>query len=472
MLCEKCGKEIPKTAVFCPNCGTKVSEKRKSKKKWLIPLCIALGVAIVGGGVFATTKVGGKTSMKKSDNKVVATQKGKTGKKEYQRFREVDGKIEVYLLSEAKEYEFVYEEEDKEPLEKELVYRETCRFNEKGLRVESIREDENTIEDGEEPTRFQYTYTDKNKLESVKFESGIYTNDYNVKTKTYFYDENDKLEAVTEDDGNCTITSHYDGEHGHKILVEELHYTEGWSGKERISYEYNDAGYVTKRVSDIGEAIYYTYNDMNQITSIEEVDEKNNIKRKKVYEYDKKGRLIKSNKETFKYDKKGRLNKSNEETFKYDKKGRLSLIEKKNEYSEIKWSFKYNKQGLVQEDVRSHCNDSGKREERRKIFYDDYKNPVKISTYDELGREIFRTEMEYEAYYIDKADWELCNSYILNDKSMHSLEEDYFWDAYIVNQFYQGKIMTNSTGELTSLFYLFNEGRLEEALMLLYKYGI
>ena len=57
MICNKCGQEVPKDGVFCPNCGTSISKKsiagtdngeegKRTSVKWLIPVGIA-GVLIV-----------------------------------------------------------------------------------------------------------------------------------------------------------------------------------------------------------------------------------------------------------------------------------------------------------------------------------------------------------------------------------------------------------------------------------------
>ena len=78
MFCTKCGKEIDDSAKFCKYCGSpvevdteealetpsdmdtdvEVSEEPvfqpKNRKKWVVPVCIAAGIAILGGvGVVA-----------------------------------------------------------------------------------------------------------------------------------------------------------------------------------------------------------------------------------------------------------------------------------------------------------------------------------------------------------------------------------------------------------------------------------
>lgn len=173
MLCEKCGKEIPNNAVFCPNCGTKVLEKKKSKKKWLIPLCVVLGAAIVGGGVFAATKF---------------------VKKKYQKFREVDGKIEVYLPVKVRYFEV---EEGEEKPSEEI----RATYNSKGLL--EIYEYKSIDSDGEDSNKnvTQYSYSDTNKLVSEK-----YTDEFRSETTEYTYDKNDNLINMnnTDSDGDAT----------------------------------------------------------------------------------------------------------------------------------------------------------------------------------------------------------------------------------------------------------------------------
>ena len=80
MFCTKCGKEIDDSAKFCKYCGSPVEvdteealetpsdtdtaeesevfeepvPKIKNRKKWVVPVCIAAGIAVLGGmGVLA-----------------------------------------------------------------------------------------------------------------------------------------------------------------------------------------------------------------------------------------------------------------------------------------------------------------------------------------------------------------------------------------------------------------------------------
>lgn len=311
MLCEKCGKEIPKTAVFCPNCGTKVSEKRKSKKKWLIPLCIVLSVAIVGGGVFVATKVGGKTSMKKSDNKVVATQKRKTGKKEYQKFREVDGKIEVYLPVET----HISSGDGREKSIK-------ATYNSKGL-LEIVEEEfyeESTSERQTSVTQFQYT--DAYKIQEVNYSSssGRYS------TTNYEYDAYDNLLAEVEDEttsgGNQFIRKEFDATTG-KVIYSES----GW-GDSDYSYEFDEKGYVTKVDKSDGVCItYIRYDENHRVNHIQNVYRVKDMEESKFKYPDTKKWSPYRGKDT-KYDKNGLLLKCGKVEYKYDKFG--NAIEIKN----------------------------------------------------------------------------------------------------------------------------------------------
>lgn len=312
MLCEKCGKEIPNNAVFCPNCGTKVLEKKKSKKKWLIPLCVVLGAAIVGGGVFAATKLGGKTSTKKSDNKTVATQKGKTGKKEYQRFREVDGKIEVYLPVET----HISSGDGREKSIK-------ATYNSKGLLeiVEGKFYEESTSESYTNVTQFQYT--DAYKIEEVIYSSssGIYS------TTNYEYDAYDNLLAEVKDEttpgGNKFYRKEFDATTG-KVIYNE----NGW-GYSDYFYEFDEEGYVTKVANSDGSHItYIRYDENHRVNHIQNVYRVKDMEERKIkYPDTKKWSPYRSSKD-IKYDKNGLLLKVYDEEYKYDKFG--NAIEIKN----------------------------------------------------------------------------------------------------------------------------------------------
>ena len=56
MFCENCGRELTNDSLFCPACGSAVTEPtntKKTKKRWIAVISIALSVALVLGGVFA-----------------------------------------------------------------------------------------------------------------------------------------------------------------------------------------------------------------------------------------------------------------------------------------------------------------------------------------------------------------------------------------------------------------------------------
>lgn len=352
MLCEKCGKEIPKTAVFCPNCGTKVLEKKKSKKKWLIPLCIVLSVAIVGGGVFVATKV---------------------VKKKYQRFREVDGKIEVYLPVKAKYFE-IEEGEEKPSAEIKATY------NSKGLL--EICEDKSIDSDGEDIDKdvTQYSYSDTNKLISKK-----YIRDGASKTTEYTYDENDNLINMnyTDSDGHTTYRE-YDANNGNEIYYEHWG-TEGLRDKGEILYEYNESGLKTKVMAEDC-TTYFTYNDANQVATKKKISNKDGEVHDTVYEYDEKGNIV----------------SCNGDPFTYDEKGRLVAVESNNsddhiyEFSSGLTTYEYNKEGLIKQ-RKSHYTMS--------ISYDEFGNMIEISWNTEEGINDGKVEIEYKPYYIKKEDW-------------------------------------------------------------------
>ena len=90
MFCTKCGKEIDDSAKFCKYCGSpvevdteealetpsdmdtdvEVSEEPvfqpKNRKKWVVPVCIAAGIAILGGvGVVAANMAKAETETTK-----------------------------------------------------------------------------------------------------------------------------------------------------------------------------------------------------------------------------------------------------------------------------------------------------------------------------------------------------------------------------------------------------------------------
>lgn len=83
-FCKNCGKELPKEAVFCPYCMTKLidvktgAEVKVKKKKYIVFLVIALLVIIVAACVFFAVRGlsdtdNDKPESKKQDKKPVAT---------------------------------------------------------------------------------------------------------------------------------------------------------------------------------------------------------------------------------------------------------------------------------------------------------------------------------------------------------------------------------------------------------------
>lgn len=104
MFCTKCGKEIDDSAKFCKYCGSpvevvteepletssdmdtdvEVSEEPvfqpKNRKKWVVPVCIAAGIAVLGGmGVLAANMA---KAEKEAPKKVVAEKKEEPKKEE------------------------------------------------------------------------------------------------------------------------------------------------------------------------------------------------------------------------------------------------------------------------------------------------------------------------------------------------------------------------------------------------------
>lgn len=61
MVCKKCGNEVTKGAVVCPNCGCKI--KKPIYKKWWFWVIIVVVAIAIGGGAS-----GGTTGNSKSDN--------------------------------------------------------------------------------------------------------------------------------------------------------------------------------------------------------------------------------------------------------------------------------------------------------------------------------------------------------------------------------------------------------------------
>ena len=352
MLCEKCGKEIPNNAVFCPNCGTKVLEKKKSKKKWLIPLCVVLGAAIVGGGVFAATKF---------------------VKKKYQKFREVDGKIEVYLPVKVRYFEV---EEGEEKPSEEI----RATYNSKGLL--EIYEYKSIDSDGEDSNKnvTQYSYSDTNKLVSEK-----YTDEFRSETTEYTYDKNDNLINMnnTDSDGDATHRE-YDANNGNEIYYEKWS-SEGLFDNGEILYKYNESGLKTKVIAEEC-TTYFTYNDKNQVATKKKISNKDGEVHDTVYEYDENGNMVSCNGDPFTYDEKGRLvavESNNSDDHIYELSSGLT-------------TYEYNKEGLIKQ-RKSHYT--------MNISYDEFGNMIKISGKTEEGINDGKAEIEYKPYYIEKEDW-------------------------------------------------------------------
>ena len=72
MNCKKCGNEVDKKAVVCPNCGCKI-KKPFYKKWWFFGILVVLVVAVATSGNDGNTDVNPSESLEKSTDSVQET---------------------------------------------------------------------------------------------------------------------------------------------------------------------------------------------------------------------------------------------------------------------------------------------------------------------------------------------------------------------------------------------------------------
>lgn len=113
MKCSKCGKEISENAKFCRYCGTPIQTeegvssvkkqkgvRKRNRKKWIIPVCIAVGILVVTGVTAFTIKITGENSKpaKKVEKNKKEDAKQSDGKKEIQKAETPEQAFENYLV--------------------------------------------------------------------------------------------------------------------------------------------------------------------------------------------------------------------------------------------------------------------------------------------------------------------------------------------------------------------------------------
>lgn len=113
MRCKKCGKEISENAKFCRYCGTPIQTeegvssvkkqkgaRKRNRKKWIIPVCIAVGILVVTGVTAFTIKITGENSKpaKKVEKNKKEDAKQSDGKKEIQKAETPEQAFENYLV--------------------------------------------------------------------------------------------------------------------------------------------------------------------------------------------------------------------------------------------------------------------------------------------------------------------------------------------------------------------------------------
>ena len=64
MFCKKCGNEVDKKAVICPNCGCKI--KKPIYKKWWFWLIIVIVLMALGGALGSEDSISSDNSTKES----------------------------------------------------------------------------------------------------------------------------------------------------------------------------------------------------------------------------------------------------------------------------------------------------------------------------------------------------------------------------------------------------------------------
>ncbi len=64
MICKKCGNEVDKKAVICPNCGCKI--KKPIYKKWWFWLIIVIVLMALGGALGSEDSITSDNSTKES----------------------------------------------------------------------------------------------------------------------------------------------------------------------------------------------------------------------------------------------------------------------------------------------------------------------------------------------------------------------------------------------------------------------
>lgn len=113
MKCSKCGKEISENAKFCRYCGTPIQTeegvssvkkqkgvRKRNRKKWIIPVCIAVGILVVTGVTAFTIKITGENSKpaKQVEKNKKEDAKQSDGKKEIQKAETPEQAFENYLV--------------------------------------------------------------------------------------------------------------------------------------------------------------------------------------------------------------------------------------------------------------------------------------------------------------------------------------------------------------------------------------